>query len=225
MNVAAEFHMNDKIDVRVMSNDNNPHDKDKALSWTWRVRMTRDGQIEKESNSWSGLNAITEKQLHSLKQSVAALEILNGLNWEEILNKEAPNWEQYITTDIPKNRDSEFEMELNEADIEDAIANGYLLKGVKHSGKRYRGEVYFAVTKETPKQYTVIEIPQMYLDYLNAGTPLGTTENGYITTTPGTIKNEITDVTDFSKYLTGYEYSVRKETFWQMVKRPIEVIQ
>lgn len=214
------------VEVRVGSNQHDVHNKDKALSWDWQVKLNKEGEIVKESNSWSSLNAVTDKQIHSLKLSVAALELLNGLDWKSILNKVRPEYEKYIFTKVPENKEHEFQKELDEADLEAAIESKSVLKGVKHSGRHYKGDVYYAVLRETPKQYEIVEIPGEYINYLyNDSMVIGLTDKGYITTNRDNIVTEIEKPQDFISYFERYSYSVRKTTFWDIIVNPIEVLE
>lgn len=212
------------VEIRVNSNQHNVHSKDKALSWDWKVKLNTEGEIVKESNSWSGLNAVTDEQIHSLKLSVAALEILNQLDWKSILNKVRPKYDEYISTVVPENREREFQKELDEADLEEAIESKSILRGIKHSGKHYRGLVYYSVLRETPKQYEIIEIPDSYLDYLRNGQKIGLTVGDHLTTDEDKIAKEITKPQDFIEYFSRYSYMVRKETFEHMVEKPFVIL-
>lgn len=150
----------DNLEVAVKSNDNNVHSKDKALSWEWRAQMTEEGEIKKESGSWSGLQAVTEVQLESLRQSVACLEVLNSMDWVAILSKQLPNSDDYITVntyEVDRNRPN-YEAELTEAEIDEAIQNGSWIKGHGYKWYQNHATVYYKVLKETPKSYEVEEV-------------------------------------------------------------------
>lgn len=160
LNIQVDSGWRNNIQVRVRSNENNVHGKDKALSWDWSAQLTREGELKKESGSWSGLQAVTEVQLESLRQSVACLEILNSIDWVAILSKPLPNADEYFTIDahaVDDNRPN-YESELMEAEIDEAIQNGSWIKG--HGYKYYlkRATVYYKVLKETPAQYEVLEV-------------------------------------------------------------------
>lgn len=226
IDVTAGFRWDDKVELTVQSNDHNVHSDEKALSWSWRVRLTKDGQIVKESNSWSGLKAVTEQQLSSLRMSVEALEILNSIDWEPVLSKNEPEYNDYVTTQLPKDRDREFARELDEADIENAIESGGLILGRKNSGRSYRGTVYYVVVGETPKQYKVVEVPQMYLDYLDTGTPIGTAASGWVTTSEGGIVKQWTSVQDIAEWAhqSAMIYSITKDKFFENIERPVQIL-
>lgn len=138
-----------------INNGDNPHD-DQALNWNWEVNLTKDGEVEKDSGSWSGLSAITSSQLENLKESVRVLEILNNIDWVNVLNVELPKYEDYVKTEVPKKEN--FDQQLLEEDIKDAIAEGKLIKGHGYKYYNQRATVFYHVLKETPKQYDVQEI-------------------------------------------------------------------
>lgn len=224
--ITAGFRWGDKVEVSVRSNEHRVHDEDKALSWTFTVCLNREGEIVKESNSWSGLNAVTEQQIASLRMSVEALEILNKIDWKSALDKEEPDFDTYVKTQQPKNRDAEFSRELDEADIENAIESGNLILGVKGSGRMFRGIVYYVVVGETPKQYKVVEIPKTYVEYLQNGTLIGTAERGYVTTFEPDIVDRWTSVNDIAEWAknSAMVYPITKDKFFNSIERPIQVL-
>ena len=160
LEVRVESGWRDNLQVNVRSNENNIHNKDKALSWNWQAQMDRNGEIKKESGSWSGLQAVTEVQLESLRQSVACLEVLNSMDWASILSAQLPNADDYLTAnpwEVNHNRPN-YEAELMEAEIDEAIQNGSWIKGHGYKWYNNRATVYYKVLKETPKSYEVEEV-------------------------------------------------------------------
>lgn len=214
------------VKITVTSNDHDVHNKDKALSWNWSVRLGDKGEVIKDSGSWSGLNAVTEENLESLRLSVEALEILNHADWPTILKVELPKWEDYMKTKVPQNKSADFNRELEEADIEDAIENKSLIKGLKSSGRSYRGDVYYVVLAETPKQYKVVEIPASYIDPFRNGEPVGLNKPGYFTANPEAIETSFDSLSEIVEYCIDklYSYAVKKETFMSAIPHPVEII-
>ena len=162
VNLDLSIHADTSFDegIYVEVQDQHLHDKDKSLSWSWEARLTKDGTVKKESSSWSGLNAVSEANIADLEEIVKALKILNSIPWENVLNKVLPKYENYVTESDPRYDRSipNFDQELLEADIEDAMENGYFIVG---SGYKYfspRATVVYRVISESAKQYTVEEI-------------------------------------------------------------------
>lgn len=148
-----------RLRVRVQVNEHRVHADDKALSWSWEVKLTRSGEIKKDSGSWSGLQACTAEQLDDLRKTLRALEILNDMDWPEILRKKLPNYEDYVTTKVPSRRDRpDFEGQIFEAEIEDAIGKPILFQGAAPEYSSW----YYAILSQTEKQYRVVNIP-LYL--------------------------------------------------------------
>lgn len=141
-----------------VNNGDNPND-DQALNWRWSVTLDKAGNIIKDSGSWSGLSAITQHQIDNLKESVRILEILNNIDWSDVLNVELPRYEEYVKTAVPDRED--FEGEMMQEDIIDAMEQDKLLKG--HGYKFYtpRSTVFYKILRETPKQYEVQEISEL----------------------------------------------------------------
>ena len=46
-----------------ISDEDDKFNPDKALSWSWKVYLTNEGEVTKESSSWSGLNAVSKKNI------------------------------------------------------------------------------------------------------------------------------------------------------------------
>lgn len=199
LDVHVDSGWGDDLQVRVMSNEHDVHSKDKALSWNWTAQMTKDGELKKESGSWSGLNAVTEAQLESLRQSVACLEILNRMDWESILSAELPNLADYITVntyDVDHNRPN-YEQELLETEIDEAIQNGSWIKGHGYKWYNSKSTVYYKVLKETPKQYEVAEVWEAYME------------------------NEVNRARYSHSDMT---YKVSKDVFFQLIDKPLEIM-
>lgn len=148
------------VGVRI-NNGSNPHDE-QALNWSWNATMTGDGGIKKESGSWSGLSATTPEQIANLKESVRVIEILNNLDWNELLTVELPNFDDYVKTEVPRREN--FEDQLLEADVEDAAEQGLLIKGHGYRWYAPRATVFYNVLNMTDKSFRVQEI---YEDYLS----------------------------------------------------------
>ena len=147
------------LEVRI-NNGNNPHDH-QALNWNWQAEMTDDGDVKKDSGSWSGLSAITSEQIANLKESVRIIEILNNLDWKNILTVELPNYSDYIKTELPEQEN--FEEQLLEADVEDAAEQGLLIKGHGYKWYAPRATVFYNVLNMTDKSFKVQEIHEDYL--------------------------------------------------------------
>lgn len=143
-----------------VDNGDSPHDE-QALNWQWNVTLSDEGEIEKDSGSWSGLSATTPEQIDNLKESVRIIEILNNLDWGKILNVELPRYKDYVKTEVPQREN--FEEQLLEADIEDAAEQGLLIKG--HGYKMYvpRATVFYNVLNMTAKSFRVQEVHEDYL--------------------------------------------------------------
>lgn len=192
-----------KYEIRV-SDENNKFDEDKALSWDWKVYLDKNGDVKKESSSWSGMNAVTAKNLSNLKEIVRVLEILNNIDFKMLLEEiRPPKYQDYVTENNPKYETApDFDRELMEADIEDCIGTR---KGILGTGSKfYRGNVYHFIMKETPSSYTMWDIPVYYVE----------TNDG-----------SLSDL--FEKYSgkrNEYKYTMRKDKFFETIEQPITVV-
>lgn len=198
------------VQVEVGNDLGSPRRSDNAsLTYSWKATLDKDGQITKESSSWSGLNATTMEQIEDLKICVQQLEILNSIDWYEILNVDVPEYQDYITENNPDwDRDKpNFDRELFEADIEEAIGQRRLLLAKNGVGRYYRGDVYFGIIRDSGSQYTVFEMPKSYVEADPAKL-----SNGKYTTTSDMIDAEY----------AGNTYRIKKDTLINSLYRPIQ---
>lgn len=147
------------LQVRIRCNEHTKFSDDSALSWSYDVSLDKEGQVVKESSSWSGLKACTEAQMKSLRQTVSALEWLNDLNWKEVLDKKMPDYEDFFG-DMPKRPEhQDFNQQLAQAEVEDLIGTNKIIKVQSWESCPYRGQVWLKILSETPSQYRAVIIP------------------------------------------------------------------
>lgn len=190
-----------KYEISV-SDENDKFNEDKALSWDWKVYLDKNGDVKKESSSWSGMNAVTAKNLSNLKEIVRVLEILNNIDFKMLLEEiRPPRYQDYVTENNPKYETAlDFDRELMEADIEDAIGTR---KGILGTGSKfYRGNVYHFIQRETPSSYNMWDIPAYYVE-----------------------KNDGSLSDLFEKYNdAGSNYNMRKDKFFETIEKPIKIV-
>ena len=190
-----------KYEIRV-SDENDKFNEDKALSWDWKVYLDKNGDVKKESSSWSGMNAVTAKNLSNLKEIVRVLEILNNIDFKMLLEEiRPPRYQDYVTEKNPMYETApDFDRELMEADIEDCIGTR---KGILGTGSKfYRGNVYHFIQRETPSSYNMWDIPAYYLE-----------------------KNDGSLSDLFEKYNDrGSNYNMRKDKFFETIEKPIKIV-
>lgn len=147
----------DSLEIRVFCNQNRLFDETSALSWDYSA-LVSDGEVKSESGSYSGLTATTPESLASLKQTVEALSYLNAQDWVSILEKELPNYDEYITEEVPGNR-PDFESQIKEEELRSYIGQDIAFKGkpIEKLGMATRNQdFWYIIKRETPKKYNVI---------------------------------------------------------------------
>jgi len=189
--------------VWIRCNDRNKFDDDVALAWSYDVDFNTDGEVTRKTSSWSGLSATTEEQMTSLRQTVSAIEFLNDVDWEELVDIDMPAYEDYYDPNDKKPEYHDFTAELKEAELEDIVGTNKIIK-CKNWGEScpYRGDVWLKLNKETPSMYTANIIPNYIIEYAFAN------------------KDSYRD--ELQKYVDGRygEYRVRKSSV-----RPITPIE
>lgn len=149
--------------IRVQCDEYNRNEDATSLRWNYQATGDSDtGEVKKETGSWSGLQAVTELQIQSLKQSVAALEYLQSFDWEKYLTQDVSKL--YEGLERPRYEDrpqgEDFDAELKAAELEEIVGTTKAIKVHNYEGSYYYGKyIYVLITKMTPKQVYVIDVP------------------------------------------------------------------
>lgn len=147
------------------------HDEGRSLTWRWEVALDSDGNVTKSTGSWSGLNAVTSEQMDHLEESVRILKILNNIDWKTMLDKMEtirPKYKDYVTLDRPKDDRYEFDKQMKQATIDDAIGQKILVLGYGNQTGGRDGS-YYAIHKQTPKQTSVTEFAKYNMSRIPEG--------------------------------------------------------
>lgn len=159
----------DNVDINIRVNDHKMSDPSSALSWDYEVKVD-DGEVKKETSSWSGMQAVTKDQLESLRQTLGALEWLSTVDWAPLIKDKLPDSMDYYhdLPDRPEDRD--FDKELFEEDIRDSFNTGIGFPGYQMTDNGYRGsQGYYFFYGETPTQYRYIFINAYYIKQILNG--------------------------------------------------------
>lgn len=145
-------------EVSVEVNHNKRHDDDIALAWNWDAKIGPDGEVVKDSGSWSGLNAVTAEQISDLEESVRVLKLLNNIDWKSILMSNLLKYEDFSDenldrslSDRERNRPN-FENQASDAELESLIGTNVAVKVSRD--EYWRGEVGILITKVSEKYVT-----------------------------------------------------------------------
>lgn len=137
-------------EIRVDYGELRVSDESLPLKWSWRFKVDSRGRTSRESSSWSGLNATTSDHIAQLRQSVNALEALSNLDDERLVKlsfQNAPAYDEYVTQDVDKLDETEYVYKkLDALAGEDVFLAG---------DKKWYGEYYYKIVKDTGKQYSV----------------------------------------------------------------------
>lgn len=142
------------VRVRIECDENRKFDDSTALAWSYDVSLTKDGEVKRESSSWSGMKAVTPEQVASLKQTVEAVEYLLNLDWASLLNVTLPRYRDYYDGALSEPEKEDFDAELREAELEEYIGTDTLILVDNFESSGWPGrEVYVRLIRETPSQY------------------------------------------------------------------------
>lgn len=133
-----------------------------SLKWSWSATIYSDtGDVRTESNSWSGMQAVTKEQVEDLVKTADVLRAIIGLDWDAILKKglqDAPDYKEYVTHNNPGSQPKTFDNEYILADVYDAIDEGKFIKGdaINGTGLNSHAKVYYKVVGETDSSFRVV---------------------------------------------------------------------
>lgn len=146
------------LKVSIECNEYNKFDDDVALSWRYYAEVDSDGEIKRETSSWSGLSAVTEAQMDSLRQTLTALEYLNSIDWDKLIKVDTPRWADFHDDSIEEPESENWDAQIKEAELEELIGQNKAIevKGFESSG--YTGNIFVKLIAQTPTQYKVAVI-------------------------------------------------------------------
>lgn len=188
-----------------------------ALTWSYTVSLDENGNVQRETSSWSDLNATTSEQLDSLREILITLEILNGMDWATLLKTELPKYNDYVTESNPDSsmNKQDFDAELVMATAEDAVGTNTLLSGMPiRGGIRSMAGVWYKIVRETATMYEVIQLSDYVIQKLLDG------ENYQWDNVT------LRSIAEFVDVKRNDTRKVKKDTFYNtMLSQPVETIQ
>ena len=164
--IGVDIHGYRGTSIRIRCNEGRNFDKTSALSWDFEAVLNKDGEVEKETGSWSGLEATTPESIQSLEQTLEALKYLNVVDWESILDVEDVKWEDYFTEPtISRSNRPDFENQIKEEELKEFIGKPICLKGkgIDSLGYNRRTTVWDQIDRETPNKFIVRTLGDWYV--------------------------------------------------------------
>lgn len=149
------FGDSNKWGINVRANENNKFNDDVALSWNWEAYIDKDGNIKKDSGSWSGLKVVTPEQVADLEESVRIIKMLNNMDWATILNSPKPDYEDYVDRDLNQklrdrqNNRPDFDKDIQAEELASYVGTNTAIQ--LDSDEYYRGRVGILLTGMTDK--------------------------------------------------------------------------
>ena len=147
------------VEIHFNYEDRSPREN-KSLLWSYEIQLTESGEIKKESNSWSGFQAVTSTQIDDLMNSANLLKAIVEFDWAPVLEeakKTQPKYSNYIGIRDPNYdpdyKDPGYDKMIKEAEVDEAINSGKWIKA--YEGPWNNGSVWYFVFSQTPKFYDV----------------------------------------------------------------------
>lgn len=201
--------------------------RDNALRWRWTVALDRQGNLMKESSSWSGVEVTTPEDVANLQKTVNILSALVNLDWEPILRAGAenyPKYEDYISVREMKDKAYEFQKDLRAAFIDDIIGKDIWIKGNALADDRWsRGrQNWYMIKSQTDKFYTICTLSDWNVSqYLRNAKNNATREGDNGEQIP---VDWIAELKDTIQKKTQWTDRVKKEKFIPCLSNPIETM-
>lgn len=154
------------IKVEFVSEDRSDN---KSLRWRWSVALRKNGEIKKESSSWSGLEAVTPEQVADLQKTVNTITNLVNLDWVPILQagiEGIPDYFDYISVREMRNRDNEFSKALRAASVEELIGKDVWIKSKAQYSESewFARDTWYLIHSQSDKFYTVSQANDYYVE-------------------------------------------------------------
>jgi len=138
---------------------NYEHAADAALKWEYKIILSDEGDLRKESSSYSGLSAVRPEDFENLTATVNFLKaIFEYDGWEKLLSEAqatTPSYREYVTIKDPKYdpeyRDPGYKKMLEEASLQSFLGKDIWI----HSDK---DQCWYNILGETPKYFKVYTI-------------------------------------------------------------------
>ena len=140
------------IEVRVYAEDSGW-----PLRWTWYASVDPvTGEVVKDSNSYSGIDATTPENIQMLKESLDVMDYLvNDVDWNTLLHTQLPSGKDYFTMKEPEQRN--FAKQEKEALIADCIGQPIVVKCTVE-GDKYTDKKWIQFLGQSASFYTIITI-------------------------------------------------------------------
>lgn len=146
-----------------IDNGNDPYKKGQALSWGVDVNLDRDGNVEFDTGSWSGLNATDASHIADLRRTVEILDTIQHMDWKSIFDAVAPKWEDYVKTPEPEDPSKQFAIEDAIDRLSESIGQNILFKGLNPMKGQY-DSMWYKITSEGPNTYSAKYLSPYYVD-------------------------------------------------------------
>lgn len=160
-----------QIEVRFRYADYHGRDAENvSLRWSYDISLTESGQVKRETNSWSGFDAVTPEQVEDLMNSANFLKAIVDYDWAPLLQEaknSMPKPSQYIAVRDPDRddeyRDPGYDRMIREAEIEEAITSGKWFKTIGNFGY----DRWSYIVSQTPKFYEITSISEYDITHAN----------------------------------------------------------
>ena len=152
-----------------------PRRDNTSLKWSYEVILDGDtGDLKKESNSWSGFQAVTSEQIDDLMNSANFLKAIVDFDWASLFEeaqRNQPQYKNYIGIRNPQYdpeyKDPGYDRMIRDAEIDEAVESGKWVKGTNS----YGGATWVFVVSQTPKFYNIVTVRESDIRHTGPNSP------------------------------------------------------
>lgn len=162
LTIRVDMYYSNDYQVRI-DNGDDPYKEGQALSWRVAVNLDKDGNVEFDTSSWSGLNAVDEKHIADLRRTVEILDTIQHMDWKSILDKVVPKWEDYVKTPEPEDPSKQFAIEDAMDRLSESIGQTILFRGLNPMKGKY-DSMWYKIISEGPSTYSAKYLSPFYVN-------------------------------------------------------------
>lgn len=129
-----------------------------SLRWSYTITLSEAGEVKRETNSWSGFEAVSPEQVDDLMNSANFLKAIVDYDWAPILaaaKESLPKSEQYVGIRNPdwddEYKDPGYDNMIREAELEENIGKDVWIRGDN-------GKTWYKIVSATPKFYNIAKV-------------------------------------------------------------------
>lgn len=146
LSIKVNSWLDNSFEARI-SNETYPNRETASLVWSMDINV-KDGELRISSNSWSGADFTTAEKIADMEESIKIIKKIHAIDWVELAKDKKPDYKDYVTARWVPNETNKYVAMVEEAIIEETMAERKIIKVVNRCTVDY-----ISIVKATEKQY------------------------------------------------------------------------